>query len=324
MSNLVYQLHRLEVRLQVEEDTVREAASEALQSIGVKKAGGSNKSYLLHFSSSRQSLAIPPHAHEIRSEDNIPAVYATKDRLYLQHARSVAEIAPHTRKVWATVDLSLSAEQRQLVTSYFTIYGLALLLQYDHWYVLHAAGLSKADRRFLIAARSDNGKSTLAYALVREGWNYLSDDAVLLHLRNQTVKAFSYRKEFALDSVASQHFPELAGREWPPMLSDENKWRINVDEVYPNQALEVFAPNRLLFPSLTQREESTVVPIATKRALGKLIDQSIILLSLRPENAQEHLHTLRRLLTQTQSYRLEIGRDVLEEPKRFAAFMEAI
>ena len=60
------------------------------------------------------------------------------------------------------------------------IIGLIALRDFRYLIALHAAALVSADGALLLAGRSGCGKSTVSAALSSAGWQYLSDDTILL------------------------------------------------------------------------------------------------------------------------------------------------
>lgn len=197
--------------------------------------------------------------------------------------------------------------------------GLLFLLRRHRLYSLHAAALVHEGRGALIAAAADSGKSTLSFRLVQSGWGYLSDDTVLLRPTPEGVEMRGLRSHFSLDPDAEEVFPEIAaGRE--PALLKEEKWAVNVEAIYPGQRVDACAPALLLFPRITGAAESRTLPLTAPDALHGLLAQSS-LARLALEGADEHRAVLARLAAGVPAYRLEAGRDLLEDPARASALL---
>ncbi len=62
---------------------------------------------------------------------------------------------------------------------YFTI-PLMEVMKRRGRFPLHAGCVAKEGRGLLLAGTSGSGKSTLTAALVRDGWDFLSDDTVFI------------------------------------------------------------------------------------------------------------------------------------------------
>jgi len=63
------------------------------------------------------------------------------------------------------------------------------LRHYDFLLALHAGGITWEDKAMLLVGKSRSGKSTLTAALLGEGWDYLSDDMILVERGSLDVKS---------------------------------------------------------------------------------------------------------------------------------------
>lgn len=69
-----------------------------------------------------------------------------------------------------------------------TLSSLALR-RYPYLLALHAGGIARGDKAMLLVGESRSGKTTLTAALLGEGWDYLSDDMILIERNSLTAKA---------------------------------------------------------------------------------------------------------------------------------------
>lgn len=76
--------------------------------------------------------------------------------------------------------------------------------------LLHAGAVAKDGGALLLPAAQDVGKSSLTAALLRAGFDYLSDE--LGAIDPITFKAYPFEKHIALDPEALTFFPDLADR----------------------------------------------------------------------------------------------------------------
>lgn len=75
---------------------------------------------------------------------------------------------------------------------------------------LHAGAVSRSGRALLLPARMDSGKSSLTLALLRAGWDYLSDE--LAPIDPVTHRVYPFPKLIGLDADGVQLFPGLEQR----------------------------------------------------------------------------------------------------------------
>ena len=202
--------------------------------------------------------------------------------------------------------------------------GLFPLLLARGYYDLHAAGVVRQERGYLLLGESGSGKSTTALALVEAGWHYLSDDAVLLHAAAPGVEAIGFRRPFSIDPSHAERWPSLAKHLEAPGSAGESKRFLDPDSVYgPQRRRAAMRPSVLLFTTVADQRESRVSPLDPAAALARLIPQSASL-AFNRRSARAQLDTLRRLVEQTRAYALQAGRDVLVEPERLAALLAGL
>lgn len=202
---------------------------------------------------------------------------------------------------------------------HLVVHSLLLLLQCEGLHPLHAAALADRDVGLLLVAPGDSGKSTQAMGLVRNGWQYLSDDSVVLRLAGAGVEVLALRRDFGLDAQAEATFPEIAGFR-RPFVTDERKRRVDVDVLFPGRRLDHMIPRLLLLPEIAPHPQSRLEPASRLEAMSGLMRQSP-LLHLCPRLAGPHMLVLKRLAEQTTPFRLFAGRDLLENPERLAVLL---
>ena len=233
--------------------------------------------------------------------------YFTTDQLHLE-----LHLDTGTGVLW--IDASSPRDAQLLRADAFCLLylSLVLLLRRHGRYALHAAAVTRDDAALLFVAPSDCGKSTLSYSLVRAGWDYLSDDTVLLHASGEETRVSGFRKNFALDLEAQDLFPELRA----PMgrvLSEETKLCLPMAQLHPTREARTSRPHVLIFPEIVDRPTSLLQPIDRTEAMWRTLDQSA-LLNLGMDDASSHVAAICRLVTQTRAYRLLAGRNLKQHP----------
>lgn len=204
-------------------------------------------------------------------------------------------------------------EQRE-----FFLLALLMLLRPHGLYGLHACGLRRERVGLLIVGVSGSGKTTTSLNLIRRGWRYLSDDAVLLRYaaKGSAVEALAFRRGFSCTPKTLAHFPELTG---DAEFGDPGGKRI----VYPDDAFGSFAtsctPSLILFPTVSGGRTS-LRPLRASHGLVRLSQQSAGIMT-DTRVSQQQLLLLQALSAQARSFELHLGRDALSDPNRIGALL---
>lgn len=270
-----------------------------------------NPDAYLHVESVRSLPSLAPGLRKVGVDNNGVVIWQGGDVFCLQTPDAVFTVDLAAKQALGSVSMA-SAEMGAPVM-WLTMWSLNLFLRDHHFFPLHAAALTQDGGPGLVATgASGSGKSTLACNLLSEGWQFLSDDTVLLRVESDSVNVYAFRTNFSLREDSRVHFPDLLahGQERP---TGERKHWVPVRSMYPQQAIDRCTPRVLVFPEIADRAESRVTPMSSVEALHRLVGQSAMV-RFRRDWAEEHLALLTRLTHQAWSYRLEAGRDLLGHP----------
>ncbi len=261
-------------------------------------------------------LVVPDHAVEVDQHHGVITRRA-HDQLYMSDAYLTLRLDPLSGYGLGVFEMSptlaLSALRPDLV-----VCSLILLLRHQGLFALHAACLECHGTGYLFVADSDNGKSTLACSLMRQGWYYLSDDSIFLRSQGHELEALAFRKDLMLDPEAEDYFPDVVVHWAPAHVGDASKRLLHIAIGYPHQMISHTIPEVLIFPQIVDAEQSELVPLDNASDLHHLVRQSLVV-TFEPAMAELHLGVLTGLLRQVRSYQLNAGRDVLEQPAQVAS-----
>jgi hypothetical protein len=203
-----------------------------------------------------------------------------------------------------------------LAQANFWCFGLLKLLRPLGIYSLHAAALSPVDGKgLLLVGAPGSGKSTLAIGLIREGWRYLSDDAVLLRDGSEYVEALACRKSFYVDAIRSQDYSDLLLGDETPDANGRERRRVGISQMFGALHMRRCVPRAVIFLRIKSQDQSTLMPIDHVSALGALLSQSAPQL-FDQGTMGAHLELLKRLLQQCELYQLDAGMDLYRNPAK--------
>lgn len=149
-------------------------------------------------------------------------------RVFLSTPGSFGVADAQRREAVAFVTSSLVEDRQHFRYGVLEALTLAVVSQLDRQ-PFHAAALVRGDAALLLTGPSGTGKSTLAYAAVREGLQVLSDDTVNLQLRPR-LRIWGMSGYLHLPPDAALRFPELADTETRLMANGKEKLAVNLLE----------------------------------------------------------------------------------------------
>ena len=174
----------------------------------------------------------------------------------IAHCRSPDEVAPALKALMTT--MTIEAEP----------YALAF----------HAAAVSTGQNTLLMPAVAGSGKSTLTAALLHAGFQYLSDDIVLLDQPSHRVRGFPLPiciKEAGTDALRSL-YPELGSKPVHLRFDDARvRYLIPPPASWtPHAASETHEVKWIVFPHYDPDRETALEPIDSGEALTRLLPQT--------------------------------------------------
>ena len=158
----------------------------------------------ISFSCEALTQRIPRHLDQFEIADG-GKCYTDGERLYLELGGPVVHI-----ENGSTVSVNVSfAELPRLGDPLFgraASFAVCAALRRYGLFDLHSAGVIEPEsgKAVLIIGPSGSGKSTLTLQLVQSGWSYLSDDELLLSLKDGAVEARGFRSFFAISEAGAQ------------------------------------------------------------------------------------------------------------------------
>ena len=225
------------------------------------------------------------------------------------------------------IQLPLVADARASyeVFSYLRLVLLFLLRRLG-WFELHGGACVQSGKGYVFTGPPGSGKTSTVLGLIEAGWDYVSDDALLVRQvpppgAAAPVYLRAGRILFSVTGATLDRFPALqlhAERRW----QRAGKWVVNPAGLWPQRQVLSVQPAFLFFCQLREAEETRVLPLAATDALSQLMVNSPWL-ALDRETAAAHLATYRKLAESCYSFTLLAGRDVWHEPSRLAAYLTA-
>jgi hypothetical protein len=232
--------------------------------------------------------------------------FERQDRLFIDYPDHLRMLcSPATGLVQCAV-LSSSTTNVLAAYPFFTI-PLIELMKRHRRFPLHAGCVAREGSGLLLAGMSGSGKSTLTAALVATGWDYLSDDMVLIVREAAASRAFGLSDEIDCSDDTAGMVPELRHLVGRPTLAGRDKHSVDVEEAFGVLPVPSCRPRALVLPAISGERRSVLKRVSASYALRELAPN--VLLTQRAAT-QAHLDTLAELARDVPCYSLATGTDL--------------
>ncbi len=227
----------------------------------------------LHFSLSGKNFLVRCATEEIRN--NLLEVFAHLEPDSLEPAIPVDIVKSYGRfYVYHLGSLVVGSVEQEHLVSIVTQTLLQIAYRHcDFLIAVHAAVLSVRNRCVIFPGESGAGKTTLATALMRDGFQYLTDEVALLDRSTRYVipVPVSLRiKEGAWETTARM-FPDLEHLPWHIMLDGQRLRYLPPPPGSFARDLSESCPARwLVFPRYSSDTKTAISSISRIEALGRL------------------------------------------------------
>jgi hypothetical protein len=269
-----------------------------------------------------KSFELPGEA-ECSAANEEAEFYQTSNSYF---AKLQSSVVAADESLVVTIYLSPDVDYNSFLFGRVLSYGLGAALRRLGAFELHCAAVvePRSKAAALIVGGSGSGKSTLTLQLAASGWDFSTDDVVLLTDNGERIDAHGLRQFFLLtaETIRRINLPALealrSGR------SDETlKTRFYPTETFNTEMLSECEPSFLIFASRTGESVSRVNRLSQTDIMKRLmriapwssVDRSI---------AGKLLNLQSKLARQCQGYDLAAGLDLIADPAYTADFVSAI
>jgi HprK-related kinase A len=183
--------------------------------------------------------------------------------------------------------------------------NVAVARYLPHYYLVHAAAVSRRGAGAILAGRPGQGKTTLAAGLLARGWSYFSDEFALIDPLTRQLTAYPKTlciKSGALGALRGVGLPV----DDPPVFEKAGKGPVALLDPLAVRAGAIAPPcpvRLVLFPEYTPGAQPRLEPISRARAVYELIQVSFNFAKFRGRG----LSLLADVLREAQACKLTVG-----------------
>ena len=169
----------------------------------------------------------------------------------------------------------------------------------ERYVLMHAAGVQLTGVTVILPADMESGKTTTTAGLLREGYDYITDEAVAICPETGCVHPFP--KTLSVDPGSWSLFPELRRAHEAPR---SRQWHVPPQHLGARAVTgPVERPRLIVFPRYVRGAETALQPMRPAAALLELCRMTFGF----PDAARRNLHVLGDMVRYADSVRLIIG-----------------
>lgn len=237
-----------------------------------------------------------------------------------RNGTSMIRLDPVRGEVHGFLDREFSRDSPK----FFSLLGMTVIetLKYLGLYFLHGACVRGNGRSYLFCGRSGAGKTTAAFNLVRQGFQFVADDSLFLSEHDGDITVSPYYTNFHVDENVVRRCPEVLGVRKIKDREDRGfaRMRVNMTEIYPDSFVPSLKPERVIFPRIIPDGKSSFSAISQMAVYERLLKQTI--LAVDTGIVRKQLRTLEKLARQVRGFEVFTGPDMCEDPKILPALLE--
>ena len=212
----------------------------------------------------------------------------------------------------AKVDLWLTQANKPSSSRFVQLLSQALspAFRRSGIFEIHSAAVipPQSNSAIMIAGTSGSGKSTLTTQLASSGWDYLSDDILLL-TAGEELQLHGFRRFFALTN-------ETLGAAGLTALKNSgvtnSKQRIIPQDHFSRPPIERATPGAIVFPTITGQGESQIKALSPAQTMSRVL-RLCPWASYDKGTSVEHLRVLGCLANNLNGFDLLAGTDILND-----------
>lgn len=190
---------------------------------------------------------------------------------------------------------------------HFLEFALFWLLEGRGFLGVHGAAVARGGEALLLRAASGQGKTTLAFAAARRGFQALAEDVVWLDTARGLCWGMPWTFHLLPDAPAL--FPELAGLAPHLEINGEHKLRVDLEALRPGSTAPSARPAGLIFLDRRSAGPSRLVPLDPAACRDEIRDAWQRGAASREDEAPGYEAAAAALL-QLPLYRLEVAPDL--------------
>lgn len=176
-------------------------------------------------------------------------------------------------------------------------------------FFLHASAVAYNQWGIVVAGTSGQGKTTLLLHLLQAGFQYMSDDIVLLQTDPQPPTLLSLPTPVRICADTTRFFPEFMPFIKNVRYDERGKYQLTIQDVYNCGSVDSAQPALLLLPEITHASHTTLELISRLDAAIQCIPENTALQDI-VGMSRENFEILARFIQHVRCYTVRLGQNM--------------
>ena len=197
---------------------------------------------------------------------------------------------------------------------------ISQIVRTEHSALVHSAAVGIDNKGILICAMGGSGKSTLSVSCLTYGFQYVSDDYLILSKENNILRASPIYSIITLSDHIYKQMPNLKS-EFMCNNYNNTKYILNISS-YDKKIVRDLPINAVVFPKICDIQEPTVEKTNKNRALTQLVYSTAS--QMDKDKDAQYIKLLISFVKDLEFYQINLSKDLDKNVKILKQFIKEL
>lgn len=194
------------------------------------------------------------------------------------------------------------------------------IVQTDTSHFVHGALVGLDNKGVLFCARGQRGKSTLSVLSMMEGFEYVSDDYLILEKVDNVLYSHPIYSIITLSPrMYSELYDKLEGSRFVSNNARKDKYVVNITN-YHHNFRKKYPISLCMFPEIVNDAEPSIIPCPKGRSITQLVHSTVN--QLQDINNTRAIEKLIKMVNDFEFYQINLCQDIFKNTTCLRHFLE--
>ena len=196
---------------------------------------------------------------------------------------------------------------------------ISQIMRTFHSALVHSAAVGVDNKGILICAMGGSGKSTLSVSCLTDGFQYVSDDYLILNKTDDSLDAYPI---YSMITLSEHIYKQMSNLKYQFMCNNYNntKYVFNISD-YDN-VITKLPIKAVVFPKICNIEEPTVEKTNKNRAITQLVYSTAI--QMNKDKDAQYIKLLISFVKDLDFYQINLSKDLDKNVKILKQFVKEL